>query len=191
MNAHPAQERLRAYLRRKGTEAAPERVRDRVASTLGQLEGLLAGIDSERATAKPDPDRWCVQEVVNHLALSLEPAIVEIHSVVDGTAPGAPIPAGLLDPDAMAPTWRQSVERLASAHAHFLAALDRAVENDPPLDRKLPALMLIQVEDGAGGRVPLEWVERVDWKSFALVAHVHTHEHIDQIRRILEPSDPV
>ncbi len=186
MSAHPQRERVLAYLRRKGRDAPPERVRERVASTLAKLEGVLAEIGPERAASKPDPTTWCVQEIVNHLALSLEPAIVEVHSVIDGAAAGEPIPAGLLDSDAMACAWADAVERLWSAHARFLEALDRAVENDPPLDRTVPALMLIQVEDGSGGTVPLEWVEPLDWKSFAIVAHVHTLEHVDQVRRILE-----
>lgn len=190
MTGTPAQDRALAYLRRKGRDATAASVRSRVGSTFGRLEARLAEIEARTARAKPDADTWCVQEVVNHLALSVEPAVGQLQALIDGEYPGEPIPASLLDDDAMAASWPESVDRLAAGHARFLETLDRAIEAEPPLDRMVRALLLIKVDDGSGDHVPLEWIEPLDWKSFALLAHVHGLEHLDQIGRILARVDP-
>ncbi len=179
------QERALAYLRRKGTEAVGGALRKRVARTLARLERQLDAIDADTARARPDEATWCVQEVVHHLAASLEPGVEQLEALIEGRSAGDAIPASLLEADALDVSWLEAKSRLWAVHARFLKALDRAVAADPPLDRKAPVVMLVQVDDGSGGVSPLEWTEPLDWKSFALIPHVHTYEHIDQIERIL------
>jgi hypothetical protein len=165
-------------------------VRRKVASTFAKLERVLAEIDPERGRSKPDVDTWCVQEIVNHLTVSLEPGVDQLQALIDGGPPGDAIAAGLIESDALTASWWDSLERLAAAHAGFLEAVDRALEDPPLPDRTVPAVLLIKVDSGSGAAMPLEWMESLDWKSFALLPHVHTLEHLDQIGRIQARLSP-
>lgn len=185
MSTYPARERAVAYLRRKGTEAPPESVRAGVTATLSKLETILESIDQREATRKPDPETWCVQEVVDHLTVSLELAIEKLRALREGESTGEAIPVGLIGEDACDRAWSETVARLRAAHRSFLSELER-VPDDLSLERTARVVMEIKVEDADGERRPLVWTERLDWKSLALVAHVHTLEHVDQIGRILE-----
>ncbi len=184
MTLHPAQERALAYLRRKGTEAPLESIRSRVERTFAELERLLASIDSETAAQAPDADTWCVQEVVDHLAISLEPAVEQLGAAIEGEPPGAAIPAHLISAEALERSWADTVAWLRTMHRRFLDVLLRA-DDDLPLTPTVPLVMVIKIEDERGELEALEWTETLDWKCLALIPHPHTLEHIDQIRRIL------
>ena len=142
------------------------------------------------STLAPEGTRAMPQATSNHRTGDAEPAIPELHALIDGEPHGEPIPAGLIDDDALEAAWPDAVARLVDGHRRFLAAIDRAIRSEPPLDRTVPALFLIKVDDGSGERRPLEWIEWLDWKSFALLAHIHTLEHLDQIDRILARTTP-
>lgn len=185
MTRHPEQARALSYLRRRGTDADPHELRERVARTLGRLERRLDEVDSETARRRPDESTWSVQEVVNHLTVSLEPGVGQLEALVEGCSPGKAVAAGLLDNDALSVPWPAALARLRAVQAAFLEVLDRAIESEAALDRTVPAVMVVKVDDESGKAVPLEWIEELDWKSFAVIPHVHTFEHLDQIRRTL------
>lgn len=184
MSVHPARVRAVAYLRRKGTEAPAETVRSTVIATLSRLERRLETIDAAHARRKPDADTWCVQEVVDHLTASIELARGQLRALIEDRSPGEAIPAGLIGDDALDRSWLETKERLHSAHQRYLLQLARA-DDSLPLERKVPLEMVVKVDGPGGGVERLEWTEELDWKQFAMIAHVHTLEHLDQIERIL------
>lgn len=181
---HPAQGRALAYIRRKGTEARGEQVRAKLGATFDQIESLLDDLEPTIATRRPDERTWCLQEVVDHLIVSLEPAVEQLQALIDGDTPGDAVPASLLSDDPFALSWEDTVARLRGVHRSFLETVDAAVAADPPPERKAPVVMVVKVEGTNGEPALLEWVEWFDWKAFALVAHIHTLEHVHQIERI-------
>ena len=45
--------------------------------------------------------------------------------------------------------------------------------------------MVVKCATPDGALEPVHWVERVDWKAFAVVIRVHVLEHLHQIERTL------
>ena len=46
--------------------------------------------------------------------------------------------------------------------------------------------MVVNVEDTGGALVPMEWVEELDWKAYAMVSwRLHTIDHMKQARAAL------
>ena len=96
MELRPEQLRALDYLRRKGTEASPARLREQVAVAFAELEALLAETPAPLRAVRPSPTRWSVQEVLDHLVLSHRPAVEQLRSLVAGARPASPaIPPSL------------------------------------------------------------------------------------------------
>jgi len=185
----PEQERALEYIRRKGTEGPLPELRERIAKTLGDLEALLDGIGADEARRKPALDRWCVQEIVDHLVESHRPAVGEIRALLRGERPiGGPIPASLLSADPMSRSWPDLVRQLKEVHADFLAALATA-SGDSPGEARAPVVLVIKAQEPDCQVVPVEWIGELDWKAYAATLRVHTLEHQGQIERTLAATD--
>jgi hypothetical protein len=89
MELRPEQLQALAYLRRKGTEAAPARLREQVAATFGELEALLPKVPASLRAARPSPARWSAHEVLDHLVESHRP-VEQLRSLVAGQRPATP-----------------------------------------------------------------------------------------------------
>ena len=179
-----AKDRALDYLRRHGTHNEAEGIRRRLVKTFGQIEALLDKTPETSRGTRPGPGRWSVQEVLDHLVLSNEPAVEQLHQMLDGTSPNRAIPADLQSEDPLAGDWQQLVSRLLNTHAGLLAAFDRAADRDEnePQPATGPVQMILKLDDGQR----LEWIESLDWKAFVLAQQVHSFEHIRQIQRTLE-----
>lgn len=181
----PEQQRALDYLRRKGTEAPVERLREHVAGTFAELEALLDGVPPALRTSRPGPGRWSVQEVVDHLVESHRPALAQLRSLVAGERPaGGPVPASLQSAAPHAHPWEDLVAELREVHRGFREVLADAGE-DVSLEVTGPIVMVVKVADGAGAVTPVSSEHELDWKAFAQVFRVHTVQHRDQIRATL------
>ena len=45
--------------------------------------------------------------------------------------------------------------------------------------------MVVKCADPDGSLRPVHWLERFDWKAFAILLHAHNREHMAQIQRTL------
>lgn len=179
----PEQERAMSYLRRKGTEAEPASVRQRIAAAFDDLESTLDALDGETARRRPATGGWCVQEVVDHLVESHRRAAAQLDALVSGRPPGEAIPAGLLSADPLARGWDDLVAALKRVHRDLLDAFAKGTAATS-LETRAPIVMVVKVREDGSLR-PREWIEELDWKAFALGIGIHTREHADQVRRIL------
>lgn len=198
MEMRPEQVTALEYLRRKGTEAPAAEIRSRLVRTFEELDELLAGVPAELARRRPEPGRWSVQEVADHLIVSHRPATEQLALLVAGESPpGGPVPAGLQSTSPLEEDWPSLRRELAEVHRRFVEVFDRASDGTP-LEARAPIEMVVKCATAdAGGSVPTEpvhrepvhWVERFDWKAFALAARVHALEHVAQVRAILAALD--
>ncbi|MDA8017496.1 MAG: DinB family protein [Thermoanaerobaculia bacterium] len=186
MKLRPEQQLALDYARRAGTEAAKDRIRDKMARTFADLEDLLGSISEPQAREKPAADSWSIQQVVDHLVESHRPAVAELESVLSGRAPATdPIPAGLQSADPMSIDWAEMVARLRRVHADLLGTVDQA-SDDAPLDAKVTIVMVVKCRYEDGSIRPVEWLEPFDWKAYCILLRAHTLEHVHQIRRAME-----
>ncbi|MEO8452282.1 MAG: hypothetical protein ABI647_21000, partial [Gemmatimonadota bacterium] len=59
--------RALAYLGRRGTDAAADTVRQLVTEAFDQFEALLDTVPLGARAYRPEPARWCPQEIAAHL----------------------------------------------------------------------------------------------------------------------------
>jgi hypothetical protein len=76
------------------------------------------------------------------------------------------------------------VETLATVHRGFLAELERA-DDTTPMTANAPVEMVVRCASDSGEDEPVHWLERLDWKAYAIVIRVHSLEHVGQIQRTL------
>ncbi len=185
MDLSSEQQRALDYLRRKGTEAPVERLREHVAGTFAELEALLDGVPPALRAVPPGPGRWSVQEVVDHLVESHRPALVQLRSLVAGERPaGGPVPASLQSAAPHERPWDDLVAELRQIHRGFRKVLADAGD-DVSLAVTGPIVMVVKVADASGALTPEASEHELDWKAFAQVFRVHTLQHRDQIRATL------
>ena len=185
MDLSPEQQRALEYLRRKGTEAPVERLREHVAGTFAELEALLDGVPPALRAVPPGPGRWSVQEVVDHLVESHRPALAQLRSLVAGERPaGGPVPASLQSAAPHERRWEDLVAELREVHRGFREVLAGATDG-ASLAVTGPIVMVVKVADGAGAVTPVSSEHELDWKAFAQAFRAHTVQHRDQIRAAL------
>lgn len=180
----PEQQRALDYVRRKGTEADPESIRQRLVAAFGELEASVDSLDARAARRRPASGGWCVQEIVDHLVESHRRAARQLDALVSGRPPGDAIPASLLSADPLAHDWDDLVATLKKVHADVLGAFAKG-DASTSLEWRAPVVFVVKVREDDGSLRPREWIEEADWKAFALGIAVHTREHVDQIRRTL------
>jgi hypothetical protein len=181
----PEQARARQYLRERGTLAPVQRIREHVQAAFSAFEAAVAGVDGDEARRRPIAGEWTVHEVVDHLVETDRPSVVELGDLLRGESPGGPpIPAGLQSPDPLARGWDALVAELKALHGQALDMLGRA-RDDLAADARAPLVMVINVKGTDGVERPLEWIEPLDWKAYAIVFRLHTMDHLNQVRKIL------
>lgn len=180
------QSRAMDYLRRHGTESPVADLRRRVEETFRDLAVILREAPESSVRVRPRPGRWCVQEVVDHLVASHRPAVGELADLLRGVSPsGDPIPASLQRPDVMDRNWRELVDELDRVHGEF-AALVEGASDGPPGPARAQVVMVVKARGEDGEVRPVQWVEELDWKAYALGVRVHALEHAAQILAILQ-----
>lgn len=176
MDLRPEQIQALDYLRRRGTEASIERLREHVASAFRDIEALLGSVPPGLRALRPAPSRWSVQEIVDHLVESHRPAVEQLREMVSGRRPetGA-IPAHLQSKAPLDRSWEDLVGDLHRVHRALLDLLDKA-SDEVSLDVTAPVVMVIQ---------SVEWVHELDWKAYVQAYRGHTAQHRAQIVRTL------
>lgn len=181
----PEQTRAIEYLRDRGTRAPLAEIRKGVADAFAAFEAAVAGVRTEEARLRPFPGEWTVHEVVDHLVETHRPSVAELRDLLAGRSPaGPPIPAGLQSAAPLARPWDGLCGGLRALHAEALGVLDGAHEHTP-LTARAPLVMVINVPEPDGRRVPLHWEEALDWKAYAIVFRLHVLDHLGQVRRLL------
>ncbi|HET9769096.1 MAG TPA: hypothetical protein VFS60_19790 [Thermoanaerobaculia bacterium] len=66
MALRPEQQRALDYVRRRGSEAPVEAIRERVAGTYATLDALVETVAPEVAREHRSTSAWSIQEVVDH-----------------------------------------------------------------------------------------------------------------------------
>lgn len=184
MTLRPEQQRALDYARRRGTEAPLDAIRERVAATYDTLDALVATIGADVAREHRVTSAWSIQEVVDHLVESDRPAIEQLAQLLAGNDVGEPIAASLQSAVPLAKDWSELRAQLRGIH-HDLVAMLAAASGDEPTSATAPVQMVVKCARADGSLEPVSWLERFDWKAFAILLHAHNREHIAQIQRIL------
>jgi hypothetical protein len=179
------QKRALAYLKLKGELARAAEIRQKVRAAVAALDDLLERVDEAEARLRPAPDSWSVQEVVDHLTVSHRRSLGELRSLLHGEMPeGGPVPAGLLSDAPLATPWKEALQALRRVHESLLALLAGA-DDTIPQDARAAVVMVVRVDAGDGSTRPLEWLEQLDWKSYAMALRAHVLGHAGQAERAL------
>jgi hypothetical protein len=181
-----AQARARDYFRTRCTEAPADRIRASVRDACESIETFLTTIPEAAATASAHAGEWSIQETVDHLVETYRPGLDELRCLLGGQAPpGDPIPASLRSKASRLRPWPWLLRELTQIHADVAAVL-AAAPDDWPTTVRAPIVMVVNVEDTGGTLVPIEWVEDLDWKAYAMVSwRLHTIDHMKQARAAL------
>lgn len=101
-----------------------------VAAPRRRVVGAVADLTTERGAFRPAPDRWCVQEVVEHLVLAEQAGIHRVWQAGDGLRRGQPVRTdgpvhrGLPIEEIIARTWKAKEQ--ASPNATWIAICCRS-----------------------------------------------------------------
>ncbi len=184
-------EKARDYLRTRGTLMPTPVLRERIGGAFQAVESFLDTVPAARATARPIPGEWSIQEVVDHLIETYRPGVDELRCLLAGQRPpGEPIPASLQSKAPLLRPWPWLRQELARLHADVLAALD-GVAPDFETPARAPLVMVFNVPREGGGFVPLHWVEDLDWKAYAIVSwRLHAIDHLNQGKKVLATLSP-
>ena len=180
----PEQQRALDYARRRGTEAPVDAIRERVVTAFATLDALLETIPADVAPERRSTSAWSIQEVVDHLVESDRPAIDQLAQLLAGESPAEPIPASLQSAAPLEKNWSGLRAELRAIYSDLVALL-AAATGDEPTTATAPVQMVVKCAGPDGTLEPVTWVERFDWKAFAILLHAHNREHIAQIQRIL------
>jgi len=186
----PEQVRALAYLKRKGTDAPIELLRQRIADAFADFEKMIASVPPSLHRRSLAPGRWSAQEVVDHLIQSHRPAIAQLEALLKGLTPeSGALPASLQSTDPLSRNWDELVAELKHIHASLISLLDDASDSCS-LEVRVPVTMVMKADDPLGPQDRVQWEEQLDWKAFAQTLRVHTIEHRSQIELTLrELSD--
>ncbi|HSM14322.1 MAG TPA: DinB family protein [Thermoanaerobaculia bacterium] len=179
------QKRALAYLKLKGELARAAEIRQKVRAAVAALDELLEHVGDREARTRPAPGSWSVQEVVDHLAVSHRRSVAELRALLRGEVPeGGPVPASLVSEEPLGTEWREAFQALRGVHESLLELLAGA-DDTIPQDARAPVVMVVPVDAGDGSTRPLEWLEQLDWKSYAMALRAHVLGHAGQVERTL------
>jgi hypothetical protein len=183
--ATEARAKAREYFRTRGTEAPLAEIRSRVADAFAALDALVAPLASGEAAQVSIAGEWAVHEIVDHLIETHRPGLDELWCLLAGRRPpGEPIPASLQSKAALLRPWPWLREELRRVHGGILETLASA-RDDFATDARAPLVMVVNVKAPDGRMTPLEWVEELDWKAYAIVWRLHALDHLNQARKVL------
>ena len=187
--SRPEQVRALDYARRRGTEGTLHEIRERVRGTYAAVEALVDSVPADLAARRPAVGAWSVHEVTDHLVESDRPAAEQLRRLLAGDSVDEPIPASLLSTDPHARSWDALRRELRDVHATLLALLDAADET-ASLEPTSTVVMVVRCADADGVLRPVHWLQRFDWKAFAILVHAHNREHLGQMQRTLAAVAP-
>ncbi len=186
----PEQVKAREYLHLKGTLLAPRVIHERVRAAFAATEEFLAGVSVAEARRRPAPGEWSVQEIVDHLVETHRPSIEELRCLLREERPvGGPIPASLQSRAPLDRPWAGLVEELKRLHAEVVAIL-ASVPDGFVSEARAPAVLVVNAKNPDGSEGPLEWVEELDWKAYAVIFRLHEVDHLGQAKRALAALRP-
>lgn len=185
------QARARGYLRARGTDAPAGDIVRQVAAAFAALEAAVAGVDADRACRRAHDAEWSVQEIVDHLVETHRPGLDELRDLLAGRRPAAgPIPPSLQSAAPLAGAWPALRDEMRRVHADIVRTLE-AVPADFATDARAPVVLVVNRKQPDGGPAPpLEWVEELDWKAYAIVWRLHAVDHLNQARKVLAALSP-
>lgn len=186
----PEQDKAREYLQRRGTLLASREVFERVRAAFLATEEFLGGVEEAQARVRPASGGWSVQEVLDHLVESHRPGVGELRCLLRGERPlDGPIPAGLQSAAPLEHSWSGLVAELERLHREILEVL-AGVPDGCASEARAPVVMVVNARKPDGGLGPIDWIEEVDWKAYAVIFRLHEIDHLGQARRVLrEISD--
>ncbi len=184
MSMFPEQQRALAYAQKRGTDAPLGDIRARVTGTFAEFEALVGAIPLEAARERRATSAWSVQEVVDHLVESDRRAVDQLAHLLAGRDDDEPIPASLQSEKPLDLDWPALLGQFRRVHADIVALLAGA-SDDHPLSARAAVQMVVKCAGPDGTLQPVAWVERFDWKAYAILLHAHNREHIAQVQRIL------
>ena len=188
MTFRPEQLKAREYFHHRGTLLPAAQIHDRVAAAFAATEAFFASVTDEEARARALPGEWTIHEVVDHLIETHRPSLLELRDLLDGRAPaGGPIPASLQSADPMARPFRTLVSDFGKIHVDVLGLL--ATAPDRMTDARAAIIMVVNVKEADGKEVPLDWLEQLDWKAYAVTAfRLHELDHLNQAKKTLKAA---
>jgi len=188
MMLRPEQLKAREYVHQKGTLLPAAQIHERVGAACAAVEIFLDGVSEGEERARAISGEWTVQEVVDHLVETHRPSLDELRDLLDDRRPaGGPIPASLQSADPMSRRYRDLVGDLKAVHAEILRVLSAAP--DRLTDALAPLIMVINVEGPDGREAPLDWIEELDWKAYAVTAfRLHELDHLNQVKKTLKAA---
>ncbi len=180
-----AKAKAREYLRARGTLQPAAVIRARVADAFEAFDRLVARLRSATVARRAIPGEWTVQEIVDHLVETHRPGLDELRCLLAGQRPpGGPIPASLQSKAPLLRPWQGLLDELRRVHGGILAALE-SVPADFTTDATAPLVMVVNIADAQGRVTPLEWVEELDWKAYAITWRLHAIDHLKQAQKVL------
>jgi hypothetical protein len=187
MTLLPEQLRALAYARKRGTHAPVAEIRARVRATYSEFDALVGAVPAATAREHRATSAWSVQEVVDHLVESDRRAVAQLAQLLAGKDVAEAIPASLQSERPLDLDWHALVQHFRTVHENILELL-AAAGDEVPLEATAPVQMVVKCAGPDGTLAPVTWVERFDWKAFAILLHAHNREHIAQVQRILSAS---
>ena len=185
MTLRPEQIKAKEYLEQQGSRRSAIQIRERVAAAFAAIEELLDAVADTDARARPIPDEWSIQEVVDHLVETHRPSVTELRELLAGRRPShGPIPASLQSAGAMTRRWTDLLNDLKRVQAEAVEVL--AAAPDRPTDARAPVVMVINITEADGREEPLHWIEELDWKAYAILFRLHVLDHLNQARKVLK-----
>ena len=180
-----ARAKAREYLKARGTLQPAAVIRARVADAFESFDRLVAPLRSAMVSRRAILEEWTVQEIVDHLVETHRPGLDELRCLLAGRRPpGGPISASLQSKAPLLRPWQGLLDELRRIHGGILAVLE-SVPADFTTDATAPLVMVINVEAAPGRVTPLEWVEELDWKAYAITWRLHVIDHLNQARKVL------
>ncbi len=188
MTLRPEQIKARDYFRQKGTLLPASQIHERVAAAFAATESFFDAVRDDEAHVRVIPGEWTIHEVVDHLIETHRPSLDELRDLLQGRRPtGGPIPASLQSADPMARSYRALLADFGKMHADVLDLLSGAPER--MTEARAAIIMVVNVKEPDGREAPLHWIEKLDWKAYAVTAfRLHELDHLNQAKKTLKAA---
>ena len=184
MTLRPEQIKAMEYLDQQGSRRSVPQIRERVAAAFLAIEEFVDGVSEGEAHAQGPPGEWTIQEVVDHLVETHKPSVVELRELLEGRSPAdGPIPASLQSREPMSRRWAELRDALKRVQAEAVEVL--ATAPDHATDARAAVVMVINAKREDGSVEPLHWIEKLDWKAYAIVFRLHVLDHLNQAKKVL------